>query len=99
MHCYFGRSDALNIDTINLMDLCDQQFNQGFIGKFNDEFVDGTTGTAFEDVDTSHVTTNCANTTGKRAERAGAVRHPHSKDKGLSHDANLQNEDEHRVSP
>jgi hypothetical protein len=60
----FGRrTNAFDINSVNLMDLSDQQVNQRVVRKFDTELIDWTSGAALENVDTSHIAANRADST------------------------------------
>jgi hypothetical protein len=60
----FGRrTNAFDINSVNLVDLSDQQVNQSVVRKFDHELIDCTSGPTLKNVDTSHIATNRADST------------------------------------
>jgi hypothetical protein len=90
--------NTFDVDPIDLMDLSDQQLNKRVVRQFDDELIDCATSTTLENVDASHVSTNRADSARQGTQGAGTIRHPHSKDVGLSHGNTLEIASERHVS-
>ena len=78
-------ADALDIDAIDLMDLGDEQIEVRTLGHLDDEFIDGSTRTSFEDVNPGDIPTDGTDPTGEGAEGTGSIRHPDPEDVGGGH--------------
>jgi hypothetical protein len=91
-------TNAFDVDSIDLMDFGDQQLDKRVVRKFDHELIDCATGATLQDVDASHVSTNCADPARQGTQRSGTIRHPHSKDVGLSHVHTLGIASERHVS-
>ena len=60
VQCFGCRTNALNIDTIDLMDLSDQQLNNRVVRKFDHKLIDCATSATLQNADASYVSTNRA---------------------------------------
>jgi hypothetical protein len=81
------QANALDINTVDLMDLRHQEINECWVvaREFDHEFIDDAPGAAFKDVDTRNVATDSADPAGQCTKRSRAIGHPHTKDVGSRH--------------
>jgi hypothetical protein len=91
-------TNAFDVDSIDLMDLSDQQLNKRVVRKFDHELIDCPTSATLQNVDASHVSANRADPARQGTQCARTIRHPHSKDVGLGHGHTLGIASERHVS-
>jgi hypothetical protein len=75
------RPHVLDVDAVDLADLCDEERHQIVARQFHNELVDGATSAAFENVDANQVAADRTDPAGDGAEGAGTIGHPDPHDK------------------
>ena len=70
------RPDVFHVDAVDFGNLADEQRHQPVVGQVDEQLIDGTATTPFEDVDADQVTTDRPDPAGNCTQRARPVRHP-----------------------
>jgi len=67
------RAHVLDVDTVDLADLGDEEVHEVFVGEGHGQLVDGPTTAALQHVDRHDIASDSADAAGHRAQRTGSV--------------------------